>query len=252
MHYIKLILRSLLFLLCLALYLWSRLSGSSSSFGFFEQSSYMIWAVALVFMLEMCLRFFPSRIESMGCRKQFGRNYQPTGSSEPPRIDSNVRTAAVLASWIAINSLVALLFFLKIIDREILVLISLAYSVCDMICILFFCPFQTWMMKNKCCGSCRIYNWDFIMMFTPCVFIDHPAARMLFGFAALLCLQWEIIYKLHPERFAENTNAFLSCGSCTEKLCAHKKQLQRYLVVFRQRLAEEKRKMAQEKLEEKL
>ena len=80
------------------------------------------------------------------------------------------------------------------------------------------------------------------MMFTPCVLIDHPMAKILFILAALLCLQWEIIYHKYPERFAENTNQFLQCQNCTEKLCSHKKQLQNYLVEFRKKLKEEQMK----------
>jgi hypothetical protein len=30
---------------------------------------------------------------------------------------------------------------------------------------------------------------------------------------------------MHPERFSENTNDYLQCRNCSEKLCAHKKQL---------------------------
>ena len=58
-----------------------------------------------------------------------------------------------------------------IIDEGVLWLVCLFYGVCDMICILFFCPFQSWFLKNKCCCTCRIYNWDYAMMFTPLFFI---------------------------------------------------------------------------------
>lgn len=105
-----------------------------------------------------------------------------------------------------------------------------------MICILFFCPFQTWLMKNKCCTSCRIYNWDFVMMFTPLLFIRSYATWSLFAMAFILFLRWEITLSLHPERFAENTNASLSCGCCEEKLCHHKGQLQSFLKKNRNQL----------------
>ena len=35
------------------------------------------------------------------------------------------------------------------------------------ICILFYCPFQMWFLKNRCCVNCRIYNWDYAFLFTP-------------------------------------------------------------------------------------
>lgn len=239
MHYSKFVLRSLLFAVCTIIYIYSRVHGDDPSYVFLESYPHVIWLISGIFTMEMCFRFFPSGLESRGCQKQFAVNYKPRNSGEAPRTDKETGTVAVLISWLALNTAVALLYYFGIIDQGILILISLAYAVCDMICILFYCPFQTLMMKNKCCGTCRIYNWDFIMMFTPCIFIDHPAAKLLLAFAAVLCIEWEIIYKLHSERFAENTNAFLSCENCTEKLCSHKKQLQRYLVKFRKKLAEE-------------
>ena len=106
-------------------------------------------------------------------------------------------------------------------------LIALAYSVCDMICILFYCPFQSLMMKNRCCASCRIYNWDYAMMFTPLIFIHNICERILLILSLLLLLRWELSFYLHPERFGERTNARLSCANCPEKLCQHKRQLHR-------------------------
>ncbi|MBQ9750293.1 MAG: hypothetical protein IJV87_06925, partial [Clostridia bacterium] len=100
-----------------------------------------------------------------------------------------------------------------------------AYGVCDMICILFFCPFQTWFMKNRCCTTCRIYNWDFAMMFTPFIFIPNVYTWSLLGFALALLARWEITVHKHPERFSEKTNACLSCKNCEEKLCHHKQEL---------------------------
>ncbi len=43
--------------------------------------------------------------------------------------------------------------------------------------------------------------------------------------AVALLIRWEITFYLHPERFSENTNDYLQCRKCTEKLCGHKKQL---------------------------
>ena len=242
MHYFKLIFRSVLLIICTILYIIHRVRFGEGGFGIIAEDEYFVWAVCTVYIIEMCFRFFPSQMESRGCQKQFAINYIPTNTNEPPRIDNAIRTFLVILSWVVLNGIIAALYFVGIIDQQILILVCLAYSVCDMICILFFCPFQTWMMKNKCCGSCRIYNWDFIMMFTPCVLINHPMAKILFILAALLCLQWEIIYHKYPERFAENTNQFLQCQNCTEKLCSHKKQLQNYLVEFRKKLKEEQMK----------
>ena len=139
----------------------------------------------------------------------------------------------VILSWVALNGAMGALYLLKVIDWGILLLLSLAYGICDMVCILFFCPFQTWFMKNKCCGTCRIYNWDYAMMFTPLVFVPAGYTWSLFGLGLALLIEWEIIYARHPERFDEVSNGTLRCENCTEKLCHHKKQLQRFLKKYR-------------------
>ncbi len=211
--------------------------------------------VWLFYAIALLMRFFPLRVESMGCQKQFARNYRPTectsakkgaepaktGNSIPRnfpwrKVDSWRTTAAVAASWLALNALIGVAYLLGWIDRGILMLISLAFSVCDVICILFFCPFQTWMMKNRCCTTCRIYNWDFAMMFTPLVWIPSVYTYTLLGGALVLLLRWEITYRRHPERFSEETNASLNCANCKERLCAHKKQLKSFWKKYRNKL----------------
>ena len=112
-----------------------------------------------------------------------------------------------------------------ILDDGIMILLCSVYSICDMICILFFCPFQTWFMKNKCCCTCRIYNWDYAMMFTPLFFVEKEYTWSLLVLSILLLVRWEITFYRHPERFSENTNDYLKCANCSEKLCVHKKQL---------------------------
>ena len=112
--------------------------------------------------------------------------------------------------------------------RFFLELISLAYGVCDMICILFFCPFQTWILKNRCCGVCRIYNWDYAMMFTPFVFIPNAYTWSLLIMSLVLLARWEITLHMHPEWFSDRTNANAQCRNCKEKLCQHKKQLKSF------------------------
>lgn len=238
MHYMKLVGRSVLFLGATAMYVVKKYVDDGVKY--LENSKRLPWLLAFIwtaYAIEMLLRLLPSRIESPGCQKQFKRNYLPTGE-KTPKLQSWKRTLAVVAAWLGLNGVIGALFFLGIIDKGILVLISLAYGVCDMICILFFCPFQTWFMKNRCCTDCRIYNWDFAMMFTPYVFTPNVYTWSILGLAVILLIRWEVTLRLHPERFASNTNACISCGHCTEKLCQHKKQLQRFIARNRARLAE--------------
>lgn len=226
MHYWKLAFRSVLFLLALCLYIFTK-PATIASLSTFRAALAIIW---IIFVVEMILRFFPSKLESMGCQKQFSCNFIPTEERKNTELPEQAAHSVLIVtlSWIALNSVVGILYFTGIIDQFVLLIISLAYSVCDMICILFFCPFQTWMMKNKCCGTCRIYNWDYAMMFTPLLFVPSFYTWSLLGIAILLLITWEIFFRTHPERFSEKTNASLHCANCPEKLCHHKKQLHRF------------------------
>lgn len=223
-HYAKLIYRLLLLILATIAYIVSKKQNTDELFKGYEKNYWILGIIWVVYAVEMACRFFPSKVESMGCQKQFKQNYKPTGEVIP-KLQSWKKTFAVVLVWLMLNGIFGALYFTDIIDEGVLILVSLFYGVCDMICILFFCPFQTWIMKNRCCGDCRIYNWDFAMMFTPFVFIPNLYTWSLLALSLALLLRWEITLKMHPERFSEKTNANISCVNCQEKLCHHKKQL---------------------------
>ena len=228
MHYCKLVFRSLLLLAAMAVYIADKQHYTAPLYEDISRHPILAGFIWVVFVLEMILRFFPSKLESRGCQKQFARNYIPRPNAKPA-LQSAATTASVAIAWFALNGAIGALYFTGLIDKGILLLIALAYSVCDMICILFFCPFQTWFMKNRCCATCRIYNWDFAMMFTPLVFVPGFYTWSLLGIALVLLIQWEVLVRRHPERFSESSNQYLACSACPEKLCHHKKQLQGFL-----------------------
>ena len=224
LHYIRLVYRSALFLMLLITYIRYRLDRGEAIIDSVEKMPLILSVIWAVFFVEMVLRFLPSKYESPGCQKQFARNYMKSGSTEIS-IPDNHATVLVALSWIVFNGIFGALHMEGILDDGIMLLLCSAYSVCDIICILFFCPFQTWFMKNKCCSVCRIYNWDYAMMFTPLFFVRKIYSWSLLALSVALLIRWEITFYLHPERFSEKTNDYLRCRNCTEKLCAHKKQL---------------------------
>ncbi len=228
LHCIKLIGRCALLVSALCLYIYSSINFPGELFAGIENNKLFLLSLWIIFFVEMLFRFLPSRLESPGCQKVFKKRFIPT-TTEKVKLTSWRSTLAVFLAWVGLNGVFGTLYLTGVIDAGILVLISLAYSVCDMICILFFCPFQTFFMKNRCCVTCRIYNWDYAMMFTPLVFINNVFALSLFGVSLVLVLVWEITVRRHPERFTEATNACLSCENCTEKLCHHKKQLRSFI-----------------------
>lgn len=224
MHYIRLVLRSSAFIALLVLYILHHTRGGQEVGEIIESHPVALTTIWLLFVIEMVMRFFPSKLESPGCQKQFARNYKKTGRTEI-KIQDNNAVFLVALVWISLNLVFGGLHMMGIFDDGIMLLLCAAYSVCDIICILFFCPFQTWFLKNKCCATCRIYNWDYAMMFTPLFFISKTYTWSLLALSIVLLARWEINFFLHPERFSENTNGYLGCSNCSEKLCHHKKQL---------------------------
>ena len=226
LHYIRLIYRSVLLIAFLILYLSYRFREGEEVSAALEKRPLLLMIIWAVFTLEMILRFFPSRFESPGSQKQFAMNYRKTGKTQI-RIEDNNAVMLVALIWIAFNCIFGALHIAGILDDGIMILLCCVYSVCDMICILFFCPFQTWFLKNKCCSTCRIYNWDYAMMFTPLFFVQKSYTISLLILSMALLARWEITFYRHPERFSETTNGYLGCQNCTEKLCTHKNQLKK-------------------------
>lgn len=229
LHFIKLVLRSLLFVAALAVYLIDKNLIRDNIYHIdMNPGGYLLLVIWVFFIIEMLFRFFPSNYESMGCQKQFGRNFIPNEkfpALTPAIKKKNLKSVVTVgASWIILNAVLGILFFSGVIDEAVLLIISMFFAVCDIVCILFYCPFQSLIMKNRCCVTCRIYNWDFLMMFTPLVFITSYYALSLVAIALLLFIRWEVTYFRHPEWFCEETNKRLGCAACTERLCIHKKK----------------------------
>ena len=177
----------------------------------------VVW---LLLMLSMAVRLFPSKSESLGCQKEFARRFRPTGllPSSQEIHHANRGAAVVLAVWIASNAVVFGLHFQGWLSQRAMVCLAGFYGVCDIVCILFFCPFQAWMMHNRCCTTCRIFNWDHLMMFSPLLFVPGFYTWTLAGMAILVFLGWEIQFARHPERFFPQSNAALRCDHCTDRL----------------------------------
>lgn len=112
-------------------------------------------------------------------------------------------------------------------NHRIIMLISIGFYLSDVICVLFWCPFRVFFMKNRCCTTCRIFNWDHLMMFSPFLFIPGFFTWTLSGMAVLIFVAWEVSFFLHPERFWDESNDALVCRNCTDELCG--KRLGDYL-----------------------
>lgn len=189
------------------------------------------WLMVLwvCFILTILARFIPGLVKNPGYQKQFTRYFaaSPNFDEENIRIKRTVKRAnrgawKVLGVWAGVNLIIGILYLNGIFDETVMILLALLYSVADVVCILYYCPFQHLLMKNRCCMTCRIYNWDFMMMCTPLIFIKSWLTWSLVAVALLVLIRWEYVYKHHPERFFGATNGKLRCVNCTSKLCRAK------------------------------
>ena len=220
--------RALLFAFFATVYIIGKIKGWQHPFGGLEFNRAILMPIWLMFAFEAVLKLVPNNTESIGCNKQYKKFFKPTEKTTPILLPGK-KTLLVATVWIVPNLVFGILYLTGIVDSGFLFLATLFYAMGDMICVLFFCPFQVWFMQNRCCTNCRIYNWDMIFMFTPLVFIPHLYTYSLVVLAVIILIWWEVAYHKYPERFSESTNKNLTCASCTTKTCLHKKQLRNYI-----------------------
>ena len=224
-YVLRLIGRCLILVLCGILAL-TRPDSFSVLYGlnFFREFSalHLLW---LIWMVDMVLQILPvkSRLP-LGSQKLFATRFRPIReriSKETLKKHALSMTAAayrVMLLWCALIAFIGALYFMGIISKLGLFMIALVFYVCDLICVLVWCPFRL-MLKTKCCTTCRIFNWDHLMMFSPLVFVGGFYALSLFVMAVVAWLVWELCAAIYPERFWEVTNTALQCSECTDKLC---------------------------------
>ncbi len=188
---------------------------------------HIIWAV---FMVIMCTHLIPNNRLTMAWQKARESAYVPVEEYNELELlrhvqKMNLGAWKVMLVWLCFNAIFAVLYLVGILRAGDLLLLSVFYFLCDYICILFFCPFQTKLMKNKCCVNCRIYDWGHFMMFTPMLFIKNFFSWSLFFTSLVVLINWEIKYARHPERFWEGSNKTLKCLNCKEQTCMVKRKL---------------------------
>lgn len=190
---------------------------------------HILW---LIFMVIMLMHLFPTEKLTMALRKSRQENYWPVAEYSDLELlrfvqIQNVRAWRVMLVWLLFNSVFGGLYLLHIISESDLLMLTVFYFLCDYICILFFCPFQSVIMKNRCCVNCRIFDWGHFMMFTPMMYIKSFFSWSLFLMSAIVLIHWELVYTRHPERFWYGSNQRLNCVNCKDRTCQIKRQVSR-------------------------
>ncbi|MBO7288380.1 MAG: hypothetical protein J6V03_00100 [Clostridia bacterium] len=224
-YFLRLIGRIIIFVACIIIYFAdSKSFNVINGMNFFKSFSvfHILW---IIWFTDMLFQIIPVKNKiPLGSQKLFANRFRPIREKINRKalknyISSTTKAAyRVFILWFFLIAVIGILFFKNIIDEKILFLISVFFYVCDLICVLIWCPFRL-IMKNKCCTTCRIFNWDHLMMFSPLIFVKGFFSLSLFGFSLIAFLVWELCVLIYPERFWEMTNVSLKCSECTDKLC---------------------------------
>lgn len=195
-----------------------------SGMSFFERFSFLhlLWGL---WVFDMFFQLIPVKNKiALGSQKLFKLRFKPIRDKinykalKEYAISTTKAAYKVMILWILLLAVIGILYFSGVIGKSALFIISVTFYVCDLICVLIWCPFRL-IMKNKCCTTCRIFNWDHMMMFTPMMFIVGFYSWSLLGLSLAAWLVWELCVLIYPERFWEYSNAALKCSECTDKLC---------------------------------
>ncbi len=224
-YFLRLAGRIAIFLAAILIYFFDRDAFDIvSGWEFFNKFSllHILW---IIWMWDMVLQLIPVKAHiSIGSQKIFESLFRPI--KEKVNIqnlkqyikDTTASAYKVMVIWLSLAAVLSVLHLCGVIPAPVMILISVFFYVCDVICILIWCPFRL-IMKNKCCTTCRIFNWDHLMMFLPIISVNSFFSWSLVIFSFLIWLVWEICVFVYPERFWENSNMALRCSECTDKLC---------------------------------
>lgn len=191
--------------------------------GFFEDLGLpqLLW---LVLMTDMIRHLLPKSKITMGVRKVHAETFHEAKTYRVEDLyryvrESNIRAWKVMLVWLCFNAVFASIYLAGIIGDAEMIMLTMFYYLSDFICMLIFCPFQTFWMKNRCCVNCRIYDWGHFMMFTPMLFIKSFFSWSLFFTACVVLIRWEVAYASHPERFWDGSNTAIRCVNCSDAVC---------------------------------
>lgn len=191
---------------------------------FFRRFSllHILW---LIWVVDMVYQLFPIRgYISLGSQKLFRMRFRPIAEAvnyqalKEHIIITTKAAYKVFLLWGGLIAVLAVLYFTHVIHAVTVFLISVVFYVCDLICVLIWCPFRL-IMRNRCCTTCRIFNWDHLMMFSPYLMIPGAYTTSLLLMAFAVWVVWEGCVMMYPERFWEKSNLALQCSECTDKLC---------------------------------
>jgi len=224
-YFVRLAGRCLILAACIYLYLMHPQQLEILEKGSFRKNCTWLHVLWIIWMIDMLHQLLPAKKNlALGSKKNFKEHFRAAKQAVDLKglkryiLTTTAAAYRICLLWAALLAVLGVLHRVGWLENAHLFLISVLFYVCDLICVLIWCPFRL-MLKNRCCTTCRIFNWDHMMMFTPMIFIGSFYAGSLLTVAAIVWCAWEICVLVHPERFWFQSNENLQCSNCTDKLC---------------------------------
>ena len=209
-YFLRLIGRIIVFLIAIFIYIFDREKFNiANGWIFFNEFSplHILW---IIWMWDMALQLIPVKAHiSIGSQKVFESLFRPIKEKINHKNlkkyikDTTLSAYKVMMIWILLTVAISILHLTGAIDTGMMILLATFFYVCDLICVLIWCPFRL-IMRNKCCTTCRIFNWDHLMMFLPIVTVNSFYSWTLVTFSffvmvymGIMCLHisWKILGK---------------------------------------------------------
>ena len=184
---------------------------------------HLIWLGTVLFLIR---RMIPALNGKIASGKQFGRHYRDSRVKVPKdaagaRLEEytrqmNLGALKVAVCWALVVLVSGGFYYLHMVGATGLFIIVIFFIFMDQFCISLWCPFL-FIIGNKCCNTCRINNWGYLMAFAPLIFLPSFWTWSVICLSAALVVQWEYLVHTHPERFYELCNARLTCRNCPKR-----------------------------------
>ena len=160
-------------------------------------NNYILPVIFIYFIFDCMTVLIPNIIKYIPSVKHFQKNYKESKDYDKNKLiiikrDSNLRALVTFILYFGALTIIGLLY-LRIDEIEVMhiYLIFALLNLADYICILFWCPFRSIILKNNCCYTCRITNWDRLMKFYILIFIPSFYTITLVILGILIFVIWE-------------------------------------------------------------
>ncbi len=177
---------------------------------------HLFWIIILIEMFKI---IFPKFNRHSYNGKHLKKHFIPVNNYNKEQLiyftkQNNKKAMFSVIFWIILNTPFVILYFLGYLKPQFFYWLFFLYYFFDTICINIFCVFHMFIMRNKCCNECRIYNWSYFMYCIPLLFIPTIWNYLLILISIIILIQWEISLYRHPERFSSISNSNLQCQHC--------------------------------------